>query len=152
MRTAAEVPFFYKAVDILERNLADRADKVALYSPARVMTFREASKEANQVGNTLKKLGVRAGDFVGILSPDCPKWVTSFFGTLKIGATVVGINTLLTPAEYAYILRDCRARVLIVHESLRPAIEGVRDEQLFLERALVIGHPPGQRTAACGPR
>jgi benzoate-CoA ligase family protein len=141
MRKASEVPLDYNAVDILERNLAARADKIALYSPERAMTFRQVSNEANQVGNALKKLGIRLGDFVGILSPDSPEWVTSFFGALKIGAVAVGLNTLLTPQEYAYILRDCRARVLIVHESLLPLIESIRDEQRFLERVVVIGYP-----------
>ncbi|MBI3361737.1 MAG: AMP-binding protein, partial [Chloroflexi bacterium] len=141
MRRTADVPLFYNAVDILERNLAGRADKVALYSPERAMTFRQVSQEANQVGNALKKLGIRLGDFVGILSLDGPEWVTSFFGTLKTGAIAVGMNTLLTPQEYAYILRDCRARVLIAHESLLPAIEAILDELPFLERVVVIGYP-----------
>jgi benzoate-CoA ligase family protein len=141
MRKASEVPLHYNAVDILERNLAERADKAALYSPERALTFRQVSNEANQVGNALKKLGARLGDFVGILSLDGPEWVTSFFGVLKIGAVAVGLNTLLTPQEYAYILRDCRARALIVHESLLNAIETIRDEQRFLERVIVIGSP-----------
>ena len=70
---AADLPLYYNAVDILERNLATRADKVALLSDTRKeMTFREISNEANQVGNALKKLGVRMGDYVAILSLDCP--------------------------------------------------------------------------------
>src|SRR3990172_1051218 len=141
MRRAADVPLYYNAVDILERNLAERADKVALHSPDRAMTFRQVSNEANQVGNALKKLGVRLGDLVGILSLDCPEWVTAFFGSLKIGAIAVGMNTLLRPQEYAYILRDCRARVLIVHETLLSAIEEIRDALPFLERVIVIGSP-----------
>src|SRR3990172_5891686 len=138
MRKASDVPLDYNAVDILERNLTERADKVALYSPERAMTFRQVSNGANQVGNALKKLGVRMGDFVSILSLDGAEWVTSFFGTLKIGAVAVGMNTLLTPQEYAYILRDCRARVLIVHESLLPIVERIRDGQRFLERVVEI--------------
>ncbi len=141
MLKAADLPLIYNAVDILERNLADRAEHVALYSPERAMTYRQVAAEANQVGNALKHLGVRLGDFVGILAPDGPEWVTSFFGALKIGAIAVGLNSLLTPPEYAYILRDCRARVLIVHQSLLPLIEALRDEQSFLERVVVIGSP-----------
>src|SRR3972149_2334972 len=123
MRKASEVPLYYNAVEILERNLSERADKIALYSPERANTFRRVSEEANQVGNALKKSGVRLGEFVGILSPDCPEWVTSFFGALKAGAVAVGMNTMLTMPDYAYILRDCRARLLMVHESLLPVVE-----------------------------
>jgi benzoate-CoA ligase family protein len=136
---AADLPLYYNAVEILERNLAERADKVALYSSEREMTFRQVANEANQVGNALKKLGVRMGDFVGILSLDVPEWVTSFFGAVKIGAVAVGMNTLLKPHEYAYILRDSRARVLIIHQALLPALEPIRSEQKFLEHVIVIG-------------
>ena len=135
---ASDLPLYYNAVHILEHNLAERADKVALYSNERNMTFAEVTHEANQVGNALKnKFDVRMGDFVGILSFDCAEWVTSFFGTLKIGAIAIGMNTLLTPTEYEYILRDSRARVLIVDQGLLPAIASVRLE--FVEHVVVIG-------------
>jgi len=136
---AADLPLHYNAVDILERNLAERAEKVALYSLEREMTFRQVSDEANQVGNALKKLDVQMADVVGILSLDCLEWVTSFFGALKIGAVAMGLNTLLKPHEYAYMLRDSRARLLIVHEKLLPAIEQIRDEAYFLKHVIVIG-------------
>lgn len=135
---ATDLPLYYNAVDILERNLPQRANKVALYSRERNMTFQEVSHEANQVGNALKKLGVRMGDYVGILSLDCPDWVATFFGTLKIGAIAVGMNTLLTPAEYEYILRDSRARVVVLHAALIPAYENIADKS-FVEHVIVIG-------------
>jgi benzoate-CoA ligase family protein len=130
-------------VDILERNLATRASKVALLSVERELTFQQVADEANQVGNALKVLGVRQGDFVGILAYDGPEWVTSFFGTLKVGAVAVGLNTLLKPREYAYMLNDSRARVLLVHEDLLPMIEPVRDQAPLLEHIIVIG-PSGR--------
>lgn len=136
---ASDLPLYYNAVDILERNLATRADKVALYSPQREMTFRQVSDEVNQVGHALKALGVRIGDYVGILLLDGPEWVTTFFGTVKIGGIAIGMNTLLKPHEFAYILNDSRARVLIVHEALLPAIEEVRSELAFLEHIIVVG-------------
>jgi benzoate-CoA ligase family protein len=140
MRTAADVPLHYNAVDILERNLAVRADKVALYSPERTMTFGQVSAEVDRVGKGLSaKLGVRLGDFVAILGLDAPEWVTSFFGIVKAGGVAVSINTMATARECAYILGDCRARVLIVDESLLPAIEGTRDALPFLEHVVVIG-------------
>ncbi len=136
---AADLPLLYNAIDILEHNLAERADKIAVYSPSRNMTYQQISDEANQVGNALEKLGVRSGDYVGILSLDVPEWVTSFFGIIKLGAISIGMNTLLKPHEYDYILRDSRARVLIVHEILLPLIDEIRENQHFLEHIIVIG-------------
>src|SRR5213592_3076442 len=137
----SDLPFHYNCVDILEHNLVKRADKIALYSAEREMTFRQVSEEVNQVGNALKKRGVRIGDAVAILSLDLPEWVTSFFGVLKVGGVAVGLSTTLTPKEYAYILDDCRARILIVSECLLRQIEPIQAERQFLEYVVVIGHP-----------
>src|SRR2546428_13299601 len=96
----ADLPLHYNCVDTLEHNLAQRADKVALYSVEREMTFGQVSQEVNQVGNALKRLGVRIGEFVAILSLDLPEWVTSFFGTLKIGGVAVWVcTTLMAPQD-----------------------------------------------------
>jgi benzoate-CoA ligase family protein len=144
MLKASDLPLYYNAVDILERNLATRADKVALYHTERELTFRQASDEANRVGHALKKLGVRLGDYVAILALDCPEWVTSFFGIVKIGAVSVGINTLLKSHELQYIFRDSRARVLIVHKALLPSLEPLRDQLEFIEHIVVIGGEAGE--------
>lgn len=138
---AADLPQQYNAVDILERNLPERAQKTALYSTERTMTFQEVADEANQVGNALRRLDVRQGEVVGILAPDSAEWVTTFFGILKIRAISLGMNTLLEEAQYDYILGDSRVRVLIVHESLLPKVAALRDQHATLEHVIVIGQP-----------
>jgi benzoate-CoA ligase family protein len=140
---AADLPLYYNAVDILERNLGSHPDKVALYSPDCEMTFRQVAGEANQVGNALKRLDVREGESVGIMAPDSAKWVASFFGAIKIGAIALSMNTLLKPHEQAYILRDSRARVLIVHESLLPGLVPIRASAEFLKHIVVVGSGKG---------
>ncbi len=138
---AADLPLSYNAVQILEHNLETRADKTALLSDERELTFAEVSAEVNQVGNALKRLGVRPGESVALLALDSAEWVTSFFGTLKVGAVHVGLNTLLTPKEYAYVLDDAKAHVLIVHEALLDKVESILDESPLLEHLIVIGEP-----------
>lgn len=139
---ATDLPISYNAVDILEHNLAQRGGKEALFSDSRVLTFDQISAEANRVANALKKCGVRPGEYVGLLAFDRPEWVTSFFGTLKIGAIHIGMNTLLTAGEYDYILKDSRARVLIMSDSLWDKIEPIREANPQLEHIIVIGDPP----------
>ncbi len=136
---ASDLPLFYNAVDILEHNLAERAEKKALFSEGRTLTFGEISAEVNQVANALKACGVRAGEYVGLLAHDSAEWVACFFGTLKIGAVHIGMNTLLTTDDYDYILKDSRARVLIVSEAILDKIEQIRANNSQLEHVIVIG-------------
>lgn len=138
---AADLPSFYNASAILEDNLPARADKIALYSAERELTFGAVAAEANQVGHALLQSGVRFGECVGILAPDSAEWVTAFFGTIKIGAIAVCLNTLLQTHEYDYILRDSRLRLLIVHESLLPLIAPLRERHPTLQQVIVIGQP-----------
>lgn len=138
---ADDLPLYYNASDILERNLAQRADKTALYSVERNLTFQQVEAEANQVANALRALGVGFGDVVALLCFDQPAWVTTFFGTLKLGAVHLGMNTLLTPAEFKQILQDSRAKILVTHEKLLGPIEEIRDDLDFLQHVVVIGEP-----------
>lgn len=135
----SNLPISYNVVDILEHNLVTRADKVALLSVDRTLTFREVAHEVNQVGNALKRLDVRPGEVVAILAPDSAEWVTTFFGVMKIGAIAVGLNTLLRSHDYRSLLHDSRSRVLVVHENLVALIEDIADDLPYLAHIIVIG-------------
>ncbi|MEM8859618.1 MAG: benzoate-CoA ligase family protein [Chloroflexota bacterium] len=140
---ASDLPLYYNAVDILEHNLPQRGDKEALFGDSRTLTFAQISAEANQVANALKACGVRAGEYVGLLAFDSAEWVTSFFGTLKIGAIHIGMNTLLTSDEYDYILKDSRARVLIVSGGIWDKIAPICEANPQLEHIVIVGdHTP----------
>lgn len=136
---AADLPIRYNAVSILEHNLAARANKTALLTPDRELTFQQVSDEVNQLGNLLKRLDVRMGESVAILALDSAEWAVSYFAIMKIGAVAVGMNTLLKSHEHAYVLQDSRARVLIVHAALLPTIDPVREQLEFLKHIIVIG-------------
>jgi benzoate-CoA ligase len=62
-----------------------------------------------------------------------------FLGAIKMGAVPVPVNTLLTSDDYAFMLRDSRARVVVVsgalYEKLKPALA----EQPWLETVVVAG-------------
>ncbi len=135
---ATDLPQHYNAADILQNNLPHLGDKTALFSLERNLTFQQVDAESNQVANGLKKLGVRFGETVAILCLDQPEWVTTFFGTLKIGAIAAGLNTLMTSADLDYILRDCRARVLVIHASLWNTLKPILQDQPHLEHIILI--------------
>ena len=136
---ATDLPQHYNATAILEDNLTDRAQKTALFSLERNLTFEQVNEESNQVANALRQLDVRFGETVAIFCLDQPEWVTSFFGTLKVGGIAAGLNTLMTSAELDYILRDCRAQVLIIHASLWETFEGISAETPHLKHIIIVG-------------
>ena len=141
-RRSAELPLHYNAVEILEHNLALRADKTALLTDDAAPTFRDVAEAVNRVGNVLRGLGVRHGDRVGVLCSDGAEWATTFFGCLKLGAVAVGLNTLLKPEEHAFMLADAGVRVLVAQADLLEPLIGALGAGSGVDHVLAVGGRP----------
>jgi benzoate-CoA ligase family protein len=118
---------------------AGRGAKPAILCGDRTVTYQDLYEGVNRFGNALRGLGVRMEERVGILLPDTPEWVFAFFGSMKIGAVAVPMNTILLPKDYEYLLNDSRARVLVVDPSLLDRITEIRGSLRYLEHILVTG-------------
>lgn len=121
---------------------AGRADKAAILCGDETVTYRQLHDRVNRLGNTLKALDVRMEERVAILMPDTPELVYAFFGAMKIGAVAIPINTMLLPKDYVYLLNDCRARVLVVHEWFLHAYAEIRGDLKYLRHVIVAGPAP----------
>jgi len=118
---------------------AGRGAKPAILCGATTATYDALAEGVNRFGNALKRLKVRMEERVALLMPDSPEFAFTFFGSMKMGAVAVPLNTLLAPRDYEYLLNDSRARVLVVHASLMDRLAGIRDRLRYLEHIFVAG-------------
>src|SRR5262245_39581901 len=76
------------------------APAVAFWVPGapmgKTLSYRELAKQVEQFSRVLTSLGVRPGDRVGLVLPNCPQYVIAYYAALRIGAIVVGNNPLYT--------------------------------------------------------
>ena len=82
----------------------------------RELTFRDYDTNVRRAAWALATAGVGPGDHVAILSDNRPEWLYVDLGAQAIGARSVGIYQTNTPADVAFILDDCRARVLLCED------------------------------------
>jgi benzoate-CoA ligase len=138
-----EIPRDYNAAhDLIERNLrAGRAAKLAYVDDERSCTFGELAERVNRFANAITDLGVEMEQRVLLSMLDTIDWPVAFLGCIKAGVVPVAINTLLTPADYEYMLRDSRARALVVSASLLPKFAPLVDRARFLKHVIVAGGP-----------
>jgi long-chain acyl-CoA synthetase len=69
---------------------------------------------ANSVSSVLaEECGVGPGDRVAVLSANNPEWCYAFWGTVDMGAILVGLNGWWKTDEIVYGLSDSGARVLV---------------------------------------
>ncbi|MDO9534538.1 MAG: benzoate-CoA ligase family protein [Bacillota bacterium] len=125
---------------LLDRHIREgRGDKAAIYYKDKVITYRELLDAANRTGNALLELGVEEENRVMICLPDCPEFLYSYFGAMRIGAVPVPVSTMALPQDYKYYLNDSRAKVLITDEDLAPKFVEVSQELRYLRHFIVSG-------------
>ena len=141
-----DIPRDYNAArDIVDRHLGtERAGHTAVIDAAGAYTYAELGERINRAGeNALCNLGVRMENRVAMCLLDSVDFPAVFLGAIRIGAIPIPLNTLLTSADYDYMLRDSRAHTLVVSAELYPAFAPVLAEQPWLREVVVAGGGEG---------
>ncbi len=136
-----DIPREYNAAyDLIERNLqAGRAAKVAYLDDNGSYTYGELAERVNRFANALVGLGLQVEQRVLLCLHDTIDFPSAFLGGIKAGIVPVAANTLLTAADYEYMLQDSRARALIVSEPLLQTFAPLLKKLPFLKHVIVSG-------------
>jgi len=123
-----EIPREYNAaVDLIDRNLsAGRGGKIAYIDDSGSCTYAQLAERIDRAASALRGLGIKREQRIAIAMLDSADWVALFLGAIKAGIVPVALNTLLTPADYEYQLKDSRARALFVSSPLLKQFDGIQ--------------------------
>jgi 4-hydroxybenzoate-CoA ligase len=134
----------YNAVTwLLDRNVEEgRAEKLAFTDTVSELTYGALQERSRKLANLLRRLGVRREERVAMIMLDTVDFPIVFLGAIRAGVVPVPLNTLLTSDQYAYVLADCRARVLFVSEALLPVVRDMLGRMPDLEHVVVSGKQP----------
>jgi long-chain acyl-CoA synthetase len=113
---------------ILEESATRFGDRPAIAWFGRHISYRELLKEVERFSALLAKLGVKPGDRVGLILPNCPQYVIAYYATARLGAVIVGNNPLYTDRELAHQLNDAGCDVVVVLDQLYAKLEALKGE------------------------
>ena len=135
---------FNAAYDLIERNLrAGRSGKTAFIDDAGSITYGQLSERANRAANALKGLGLGQEDRIMLAQLDTVDFPSVFLGAIKAGIVPIAGNTMLTTADFHFMLNDSRAKALLVSEQLLPTFAPLLGEASaklpFLKHVIVSG-------------
>ncbi len=135
------IPRDYNAAhDLVERNLiAGRGAKTVYIDDQGRYSYAELAERINRAANALTGLGLEMENRVMLTHLDTIDFPSVFLGAIKAGIVPVTANTLLTTADYKFMLEDSRVRALIVSEALLPAFLPLLDNLPFLKHVIVSG-------------
>lgn len=136
-----ETPSEYNAVTrMIDANVANGfAEKVAFIDPARSLTYGGLQIASNQVANMLAALDMRREGRVAVLMYDDVDYPCVFWGAIRAGMVPVCLNTLLTQEQYAYMLADSRAEILVISAPLLDIVGPLLADMPALRHVIVSG-------------
>ena len=106
--------------DGLRRAAEIYRDKPALTFAGRTWSFADINLAADRVARRLLACGsLQRGDRIGALGRNSDAYLFLWLGCTRAGLIHVPINYALTGGELDFILRQCGAKALLYHSSLR---------------------------------
>ncbi|MDE2513963.1 MAG: benzoate-CoA ligase family protein [Alphaproteobacteria bacterium] len=137
---------FNAASDLIDRNLAaGRDDKLAFVDDRTSLTYAQLAERVDRAAGALRRLGVQPEQRIVLCMLDTVDFPVAFLGAIKAGIVPVPVNTLLTAGDYEFMLRDSRAKALIVADALYEKIAPALATQPALEHVIVAGAAPAGR-------
>lgn len=110
------------------------------------LSCAELLSRCNSIANGLQALGLKKGDSVALMLPNCVEFLAIYLATSQIGIYLVPINWHLAGAEVSYIVKDCEAKVFIAHsDTIEAATEALQESSLPGSHAFAVGDVPGFR-------
>lgn len=113
----------------------------------RQVTWNDLRQEVSRLANTLKKLGVKKGDFVSIYLPVIPEAIAAMLACARIGAVHSVVFSGFSAEALAGRIEDCRSRVLITADEgmragkyvpLKKNADAALESLPFVEHVLVV--------------
>lgn len=124
---------------ILRRHAAGRPDADYLqFGDRPAVTFGRVDSDSTRVANSLRRLGIGAGDRVAMLLPNCEEIVTTWFAAAKLGAVEVPVNVELRGSLLRHVLDNSGAPVLVCHRDLLADVAAVVNGTASLRTLVVV--------------
>ncbi len=137
--------------DMCERSCREAGDRTATVFFGAEMTYTQLGERIARVAEGMRILGVRPGDRVAILLPNCPQHMIAFYAVLRLGGVVCEHNPLSTQRELTEVFADHGARIAITLDSaiprLREASTALTAPPRIIAVSLLDALPPLKRWA-----
>ena len=139
MAAMDEVMWLHESLDYWARTQPDA--ELAVHDGRR-LSYRDAAAAVDRMAGALAA-ELRRGARVGMLSKNAVDLVLLYYAASKAGVVPVPMNYRLAPPEWAYILNDCGATLILAQPELAEGIDEVRASTPALRTRVALGEPWG---------
>jgi long-chain acyl-CoA synthetase len=105
-----------------------RPNHEAVVFEGRRFTWRELSQRINRSANALQSLGLRKGDAVALVLPNCLELIELYWAAAQTGIVIVPLSPLLRGSGLFSLLRDAGASAVVSTADLMPVLDEAREQ------------------------
>lgn len=105
-------------------------------------SYARFDADTDRVAAGLHALGVRRGDNVSLMLPNCIEFAVLWFALAKLGAVTAPVNTSFRGQVLLNAINLVESRLLLIHASLLVALDTQRPQLSSIEQILVVGGDP----------
>lgn len=134
-KSAYQYPLLIK--QLWHTPLQQAPDQEIVYRDTRRLTYRQLRERVGRLASSLARLGVVAGDTVGVLDWDSNRFLEAYFAVPMMGAVLQTVNIRMPPEQIAYTIGHAGASVLLVNDDFVPVLEGIK-QQLPNVKTLIL--------------
>ncbi|MEW6263903.1 MAG: class I adenylate-forming enzyme family protein [Thermodesulfobacteriota bacterium] len=102
-------------------------------------SFKALNERVNQFANAFQGEGIRRGDHVAVMLPNCPEFPLTWLALAKIGAVMVPVNVRYRSVDLAYVLDDSDASGLVIQDEFASAFREARSEAPKVRKVFLVG-------------
>lgn len=124
---------------LLDRNIAERGSKIAIYYEGERYTYRQLQGRVNQFANALRDLGIGMEDRVILRAANIPEYIIWNFACWRIGAIPVLVSHLDRSSEVSFKINDTEAVAICVDSDSYGDVQKVLKECPRLQHVIVHG-------------
>jgi len=115
-----------------------RPDHVAVICGNERLSFRELEQRVNSLANALLRLGLKKGDKLALVLPNCAELLYAYRAAALLGIVAVPLSPLLRGSGLVTLLRDSESTAVIASAAMAETLDEVRGELLQIPAANYI--------------
>ncbi len=123
--------------DLLKANARAHPDVPFLIYYNEIVTYKDLEERTNALANFLVEQGLKAGDVVSFMMVNSPEFFYTHLGVQKMGAMAVPISCWRQAEEVAFLVNDCRPRILVMDAEYAPIVSQIRKQIPSVEEILI---------------
>ncbi|MCP5094361.1 MAG: acyl--CoA ligase [Chloroflexi bacterium] len=113
---------------LLPRHAVYRPHQTAVIFQDHRLTYVQFNKRVNRLANVLHDMGLRKGDKVATILPNCLEQLELFWAVAQMGYVVVPLSPMLRGTGLIRLINDSDSVAVVTNQAFAEILDGVRGE------------------------